>query len=410
MAEYQEHYDLEAALAGESRLIPAQELYNFDTARMMAAAMDRLAQPLTSGAPSPFSNQSPGTGHSILIGTQVHLQDLLAHELNLMTLAAWVRIYRMLGVELRTARYPVINLVFQRHPAAVTSGLMTFVPQGTVVSSNLNADLWAITTGDVRVTDNTSLQINVPARLNKPGALPNIRNHEFTKLGKSISGIDKVFNDGSIIDQGAAEESLVDAMMRAREGIRTGSLGRTLIEGEINPTNPTFNGRCVTPRDFYFWAMQMGAGKVNVLKRDTFSHGLAASSAVVIYPEDSVAAIKPKLLEMTLDEAQVNVMGAELIPLTGTITVRVNTNITDGQARNLVAIAVSQQVNPPYGVWGDTNFDGTLSTALENTDGIYAVPLVDLHHEETELPLAEIVPTERQLFEIQNSVVIKAVR
>ena len=105
----------------------------------------------------------------------------------------------------------------------------------------------------------------------------------------------------------------------------------------------------------------------------------------------------------------VDVLGAEVIPIDGEVTVRVvpylvgqNNTVFDMAAR-----AIAERINPPHGKWGDFQLSISLATALELVEGFYAVPSVKLKHAVTGEPIESLKPKPWQLFEIQGSLVVK---
>lgn len=418
--DYEQHYLLEAELGRNPRLIADPNLYDFDRQRIYAAYMAALAEPLPNGEESPFSAQDPGSGHGLLGGALIHIQELGAHRLNLVANATWIRIARMLGAELDAAEYAIINLVFTRAPEAIAGQIFTEIPLGTVVRSKNDPDLSVVTTRYVSASGQEKTLI-VPARLNRVGAMPSMPKGEFSVLPRNLSFIASVENDGIVISPGREPETLPQAMLRIREGIRTGNLGRIAENGEFNPQSPKFYGRCVTARDFEYYGLTLGASKVKMISPGSD----AWVPTVVLYPPEISPQLKPILTSMSLEGALLNIRPAEVIPIDGTITVRVVPSLTDAQVRQLAAIAISPKydqtkallgdnvpigLNPPAGIWGDRNFESNLATVLENVDGIIAVPNLSLKHSVTGQPLATIEVKPWHLFEIQSTIAFETKR
>ena len=165
MSQYDEHYDLQERLEQEPLILPAPVLYPFDDRAVYAAMIDRLAQSLPSGQPSPFSARTPTSAESQLIGTLTHLQSLLGHELNLLPELAWIQLFRMLGVQMLPSEYPVVAVTFTRSPGA----LKAYVPAGMEVRS-ARSSIVGIVLED-REIDDPEVSITVPCRLNQPGAI-----------------------------------------------------------------------------------------------------------------------------------------------------------------------------------------------------------------------------------------------
>lgn len=390
--DFSQHYALTKALEQEPKIIPCPPLYPEDDEKIYAATMDRLAQPLPTGETSPFSAQTPGSAHSLLTGTIVHLQGLVGHELNLLPDRVWVMLYRMLGIELQNAEYPVVNLYFKRAASALEANIPVAIPAATEVRSNLDDTIAAYTLYPA-IIEGSAESVQVPARLNRVGALPNVRVGEFSVLPRLLSHVESVANDGIALNQGRTQETLPEAMVRARDQFKTGM-------------------RCVTPRDYYIQAMALGPEKVNVLTN--IQPGIAGQFAdlvtVVVYPPSISNQVEQGIIGMTLGDARLLVMGAEIIPLDGLIEIRVVNSLTDAEAWNLAAAAIASSVNPPFGLWGDLNFTNTIATALELVNGIFAAPTINLKHSITDVPLADLDIAPWQLLEVQSTIQISISR
>lgn len=425
-SDYEQYYLLEQVLAANARIIPSPDLWNLSDQQVYAALMDRLARPLPNGEASPFSSQAPGSGHAILMATITHYLGLGGHQLNLRSDKDWIETYRMLGVELAPPEYPVINLVFERETTAARGGIPAFVPVATEVQSLRDPNLIAITTEDLTITGADAVGI-VPARLNQFGSIPNLRVGEFSSLPRSLSNISSVANDGTVVSSGGDAETLVQAMLRAREGIRTGNLGQYTREGYFDPEANTFLGRCVTPRDFLYYALRLGASKATVLPGTLYELDgyFSDLTTVVVYPTDAATALKTPLNALSLAEQRIDVRGAVIIPIDGIITMRVVPRLNDYEVRQMAASAIAatydttqaaagtntpQGINPPAGTWGDTNFASSVATVLEDVDGIYAVPNLQLKHAETGVVLEELDIKPWHLLEIQDSIVFNILR
>lgn len=398
MPEYVEHYALQEAINQDPKIIPAPELYHFDDSQIYASQMDRLAQPLPSGEESPFSSVTPGSGHAMLLAVLSHMQGILGHELNLTPDRTWVQVFRMLGIEIGPPEYPVINIIFYRSPEAIRSQIPVSIPFGTQVISSLDNGLAAFTIYDVEITGDAET-IEVPARLNRIGAIPNIRPREFSIIPKLLSFISKAENDGKIISEGRNNETLSEAMLRAREQLKTGQ-------------------RCVTARDYYFWAKdllrQLGVtnSKVNVVPRVAYGAPGVYNDLVtiVVYPAAAAAAIAQKLTnDFSMGDERIAVIGAEIIAIEGVIEVRALPNLEAGTVRDLCAVAIASKVNPPFGVWGDQQFPISIAKALEQIEGVYAAPKIELVEVNSGVPLAQLDIRPWHLLEIQQSIRIAKV-
>ena len=394
MGDYDQWFELAERLQEDPTLIPSPVLYRYDMERLYAAIMDRMAQPLPDGSESPFSSMAPTTAHSILADNLAYYMLPLGRELNLVPDAMLLKWFRILGAQLRVAEYPVINLRFTRHRSAIAAGIAAEVPVGTEIRSRFDPDLVAITRQYLKI-DGLDSEGFVEARLNRRGKLNELKIGEFSVMPRSLSGIELVSNDGLIISEGAEAETLVQAVKRIRDGIRTGTSG-----GQPS------SGRCVTDRDYHYWATQAGATKVNVVRGVQYgTPGYYPDLiTVVCYPEAAVAQVKANLLPMGGDRC--DVVPAEVVPIDGTITMGCAPEIGPVEAFNLAAIAIRDAVNPPYGVWADHNFVKTMSTAIEAVDRVYSVPTAVLKRADDNTPLDDVKISPWTLFEVQGSLVV----
>lgn len=418
---YEQHFLLQAAIDLNPRIIESPELYNFVELEIYAAIMDRLAQPLANGQSSPFSSQAPGSGHAIFAAVMTHHLGLLGHQMNHRTDKDWIDLFRLQGVEQLPPEYPTINLIFTRDSLATLNRLPAEVPLLTEIRSRYSPGLSAITSQTLRFSGDAQT-LSVPARLSRQGSA-NLRPAEFVEMPRSLSFIESVTNDGTFLSPGRDRETLVETMLRAREGIRSGSLGRFSENGFFDPEADTFLGRCVTPRDFAYYALRLGAQKVNVLSGVQYQvpGQFNDLTTVIVYPASTSTLIFPVLTAMSLAERRIDVRGAEVIPLNGTIALRVVPRLTDFEVRQLAANAIAPDfdatkplsgnntvigLNPPAGLWGDLRFARTIATVLENIDGVYAVPSVRLKHAQTDVPLEDLDIQPWNLLEVQSSIVL----
>ena len=390
--DYKEHFELQQVLDKQATILPSPNLYDFDDQAVLAAMMNKLAQPLPSGAESPFSSMTPGSAHGVLMSVMVYMQSLIGHEINLVPDRTWVHLFRMYGIEMLPAEYPIVLLKFTKSQDAIANRFPVDIPISTQVNSTVEASLGALTVTNVSIgPDETS--VTVPARLTQLGAIRGLRTNEFSDLGRQIPFIESVTNFGDMVNEGRGAETLAEAMLRAREEI-------------------TIQQRCVTARDYHFWAMRLGATKANVIpKIQPGSEGIFRDLiSVAIYPAIKAPVIAPQLNAMTLADQRLMVVPAEIIPITGSITVKVLPELTDADARNIAASAIIREINPPYGIWGDEHFRASLADAIERTNGIYATEKMLLTHAETGEPISDLKIHPWQLFEIQNSIQINSER
>jgi hypothetical protein len=393
MVDYTQHYELMEALEREPRLLPAPWLYNVDDGALYAAMMDRLAQPLADGSESPFSGRNPLSGYGQLTEMEIHLLRLFGHEMNLTPDRTWLQVYRMLGIELSDAEYPVIELKFTRTQDAIDSGISARIPLGTPVGSRSYSGIVAYTTADLEITGASS-EGTIPARLNQPGRLGiEVPDNEFIVLPPLLLFVGSATNS-RILYQGRDRETLPEAMLRARQQLQMGQ-------------------RCVTGRDYYRTALNLGAEKANVIPGIQYGDGGYYSDlvTVAVYPSTVATYIETELLSRVMMGTRLDVRGAEIIPIDGTINVRIVPSLSNQEAFDIAATAIQQNVNPPYGKWGDKQFNATVATALENQPAsIYAVPKVELKHAVTGDPLEDIDIQPWNLLEVQNTIIFNWLR
>lgn len=384
---YDWHYELQEVLSKEPSILKSPQLYNFNDGKVYAAIMDRLAQPLGEGIDSPFSSRNPLSGHGQLAGMLTHLLGVNAHQMNLIPNRVWLENFRMLGVSLAAEEYPIIELVFRRTDDAYASNIGVTIPLGTEVGSDRLDDVYATTTATVEI-NSEDLSVSVPARLNIKGRLDvDINPGDFTVLPRMLSFIESVANT-TVLYAGRDQEKLSEAMLRARQQVQIGL-------------------RCVTARDYYVSVLNLGAEKVNIIPGIYYPSGDYYTDLITIavYPGEIVPFIKNALLERTMVGTRLDVIAAEIVPINGTIDVRVIPALSNLQAFEIAATAIQNLANPPFGTWGDRNFTATIATCLENQpESIYAVPSLKLKHADTGQDLTEITIQPWQLCEIQESV------
>lgn len=399
---YKQHFLLKDFLDQDTTLIQAPRLYDVDEAALYSAIMNRLAQPLPNGEESPFSSQAPTSGHAILTGSMAYHQSVLAEEFNHVPDRVWVSLLRTLGVQLSIAEYPVINVVFWRDPEALRQGIPTTIPLNMEIRSQYDADLSCYTTIAASMEGTANFGeveqegvhfVNVPCRLSRIGSLPNVRIREFSVLPRSLPLVSEAYNDGVVINPGREPESLVEAVIRAREDFRTGL-------------------RCLTARDYSHAATLAGAQAVNVMVgvNPGVTGYFASLTSLAVYPPDVAPAVESIVQERKLVNRQIRIIPAEIIPIDGVIKPRVEPQLSNLEVFNRVAIALSTRVNPPYGKWGDGNFSQTVANACEQQEGIFGVPEISLRHSVTGVPLEEIQVQPWQLLEIQNTLQVEAIR
>lgn len=396
MTNYQDFYDLAEFLDKDPELIPSPSIVNFDWQQFYATMMDIVAQPLPDGSASPFTSRLPGSVHDILIQACLYVAQLQAHQIDLIPDKTLTVLYRLLGFARVAAEYPIISIRFTRSPQSKIAGFDAVIPIGTKVYSRLNSAIYAVTQVEGRITSNMD-SIIIPARLNRLGYISrNTQIGEFNSLGRPISQIESIENI-SVVSEGRKEETIPEMVLRIRQAIQVGN-------------------RCVTVQDYeYFAKNQVGAQKVNVIPgflRSSVGADFGSSIVtVVIYPENLVESAKLFFANTKMADVTVDVIPAEIIPIDGDVTVRVIASLVNQPDRvfNLAAEAILQGINPPYGKWGDKTLDSNLATALELVEGFYAVPFLSLKHAETNTPINDLTIRPYHLFQIQNSLNIRAI-
>lgn len=381
--DYTEHYQLQEYLAQEPNIIPAPLLGAFDDGLLYAALMDRIAQPLADGSESPFSSRNPLSGHGQLLSQFVYMAKIIMHELNLTPSMTWVQWFRVLGIERAEADYPVINLVFTRSQIAIASNITVQIPTGTIITSVRDPSLWVTTSTTIEISGQDQT-VSIPATLNVIGVIAtDIDPSEFTVLPTFFSFIDSV-KGTAILYPGQNEESLASMMLRARLQLQD-------ISGSS------------TPRGIYNAAIATGAEKIAVLPGIQYgSPGKFADLVtVVVYPASMTTVVATHLADRIPAAMRLDVRAAEIIPIDGTISIRTTSTFSNAQALN----AIANGCNPPYGKWGDSQYDVTIATVLENqASSIYAVPSLVLKNSVTRVPLVDLIIQPWNLLEVQNSV------
>jgi hypothetical protein len=390
MTQYGTHYELQQAFQAEPGLIPRVELYNFDPEKVYAAMMERLAQPLPSGEPSPFSARNPGSAHSMLISAIVYLQGLAMHEINLSPDSTYLDLLRLQGADIRGSEPAIVNLEFSRTPEAIRQGIVVEIPAGIEIRSRFRPGVSCVLMDNITI-NNTASGI-APARLNQAGAINAIRDNEFSLLPSNMSFIESV-KTVEVVSFGRLPESIYEAAVRARELHRTGDRGVTDLD---------FQRRCIA----------LGAQKVNVIRgySPSFDGYFRDLRTIAVYPNGLAGAIQADLMEFKLADERVDVVDAEVIRVDGNVNVRALGNLQDLEVFNLVASAIRERINPPQGIWGDREFKRHLAEALERAVGIYAVPEVELLHIENQSPVDFTKLRPWQLVQVQQSLNVTILR
>jgi hypothetical protein len=131
---------------------------------------------------------------------------------------------------------------------------------------------------------------------------------------------------------------------------------------------------------------------------------------VAVYPIEMVPSVELEMRSRRMFDERLNVIPAEIIPLTGSIEVRAITGVTENQARALTINAIVNDVNPPHGKWGDQDFGASLATVIEKQNGIYATRSINLKHSVTGEELRTLIVEPWNLLEIQQGLEIFVTR
>jgi hypothetical protein len=343
---YDGHYNLQEIFKANPALIPSPTLYNYDSQRIWAAAMDKIAQPMEDGQRSPFSSKSPSSGHAILLEVIAWMQSLIGHEVDLTPDRAYIDLLRLQGVEITPAEYPIITVTFKRTIDARDSGIDITIPIGTSIQSILESNLKAITIEEGIIRGN-DLLVTVKARLNRRGKILEIQANEFTEI-PPISYIQEAYNDGTIVSPGKEQETLSEAALRARE------LAKIPLS-------------LVTYRDYIAYAvLRLGAVKANARR-------IGDVITVSIYPPEQTEAIAAQFFESKLVDDRLEVIPANIVEISGIISVKVLPHISDQIATNLIKTAFQDKINPPYGNWQETQIEAKIIETIQAIDGVVLI-------------------------------------
>lgn len=409
MSDYQEHYAIQASLATEESLLPPVRLFDLDAEALYSSGMELLASPLPSGRESPFSNKATGSNHSILVSALCHQIETLGHEINLMPDRAWINFFRLLGVEQLTGGYPVIEVEFTRSIAAVSNNLDVLIPIGTEIRNSSDANKSAYTTQNLLLSG-SDVSGTTTARVDTLGEDLNTPIGTYNQVIQRIPFLEAVA-DTAYISPGADVASLAEAIQIARSGIRTGNLGRLTDRGLLDFEGERFLGRCVTLRDYIYYAQRLGALKANAVRGQAYgaSGYYGDLITVPVYPANRASTIAIDLLKISDAASRVDVIPAEVIPIDGMINIKTAQNFGRQAAIDAISNAIVDTINPPSGTWGDKDLVGSISTAIERIVGIYAVPSIYLKNAASGIPLEGLQIQPWHLFEVQDTIEINVV-
>lgn len=396
--EYNHYYELAALLEQDESIVAPRPILSFDLNTLVWESLARLAQPLADGTPSPFTSQAPDSAEGFLIAELLYHVELLRHEMNLIPDQTLETFYRLQGVYQAIAEYPVLELQFARTNEAIRNNISAVVPIGTQIESQYNKGFYVITIDELEIKDSDRTG-TVNARFYQEGPLPKTaRKGEFSILPRPLRVyLESVVDTGVIVQTGRNIESPAELQARARAKIQ-------------NPGD-----RLVTARDYINLALsEGGATKAIPLQGIYLSMGADGAitdriyrdntlSLVVYPPSPSLVSNIQALVTARSYWEECFVRPARIIPLDGTIDCRISSHLLPEEAKNLVATAIQDKINPPNGSWGDKNFISNLSTAIENVSGVYAVPNVNLKHAVTGVAFSALEIQPWDLLEIQAS-------
>jgi hypothetical protein len=407
--DYAEHYAVQARLAQEESLIPAVKLFDLDAEALYSSGMELLASTLPSGRESPFSNKASGSNHAWILSATSHMLEVLGHEIDLMPDRAWINFFRLLGVEQLTGGYPMLEMRFTRAAIAVAQNIVVTIPIGTEIRNAFDSTRSAYLTQTL-ILDGSTLSGTVVARVDTLGEDSNTRIGAYTNVIQKIPYLESAV-DISYISTGLDTSTLAETISTARQGVRTGNLGRLTEKGLIDLEGDRFLGRAVTLRDHIYYAERLGASKANAVKGIAYgANGYYGDLVTVpIYPPGRASSIAIDLAKISDASSRLSVIASEIIPIDGIINIKTAQNFPRQAAIEAISVAIVDTINPPYGTWGDKNFAGSLSTAIERIQGIYAVPNIFLKNASSGVPLEGLDIMPWHLFEVQDTLEINIV-
>jgi hypothetical protein len=394
--DYDGVYELNETLKSLPGYLPSPKLGNFDGRQLLREGMVRLAMPLPDGRSSPFSSQNPFSAHGLILSQNVFYQLLVLQELNLVpdyTFLQWLRFW---GIELQEADYPRLRLRFYRQEPRGTIEGSAFIPVGTQVQHFRDETMYAITTEYKEIFPNQSY-VDIEARLNRRGKLsPNTSAQDFTYMPNDITyviGVEGI----EVIDPGREQETLSEVVVRARRQMQVPT-------GIMNDSH------------YYFTALNLGADKAMVLPgivREDDIGKYADLTTVIVYPPNLANFIKDQMIPLKLSGSRIDVQGAEVFPLEGSIDCSIDPAATNQQVLNKVVPAITEEINPPAGNWGDRNFMENLAgTLVRRSPEIYGIPSMNLYHAQTGETLESLEKRVKpwHLFKLMDSVVFNWLR
>lgn len=406
MSDSQEHFELMRRLEVERNIAESPKLADWDIQELYAAMMDKLSQPSPDGSPSPFSDRSPLSGHGRLMEAIAFQLDMAGHDLNAVSDYTWVQMFRMLGMERPQAEYPIIEITFERTKEAINNRKPLIVPIGYEVRATrrIGGKVLSARTRRNLVIDGVGKSGKVACRINHLGKITGtIQRNTFSLPTAKLPNLLQIKSPSKLVSAGRDRGSLSEMMKIARDRHRQG---------------PPLGRRLISAPDWYDCLREFGATKVNIVTEayGTLDH-LAEGIEAVVYPTSLANSITTRLQSPRTGDPLVEigrtwrVVPASIVGVTGVVEIKTVHKMTEEDVFNLVARAIRDRVNPPYGRWGDPEFEKTLASALEQVKGIYAVPRMSLFAVEggNRIPIKEYSPSHRTLFQVKSTLKVISV-
>jgi hypothetical protein len=303
----------------------------------------------------------------------------------------------------------VVEMRFTRATVAVNQNIPVTIPIGTEIRNSFDPSRSAYLTQSL-VLDGSTVSGTVAARVDTLGEDSNTRIGAYNQVVQKIPYLDAAV-DIAYISNGLDTATLSEVIVLARQGIRTGNLGRLTEKGLLDLEGNRFLGRCSTLRDYIYYAERLGATKANAIQGVAYgaSGYYGDLITVPIYPPARASSISADLLKISDASARVQIVPAEVIPIDGIINIKIAQNFPRQAAIDAISVAIVDTINPPYGTWGDKDLGGSISTAIERIQGIYAVPNIFLKNANSGVSLEGLTILPWHLFEVQDTLQINVV-
>jgi hypothetical protein len=284
---------------------------------------------------------------------------------------------------------------YRQEPRGNVDG-SAFIPVGTQVQNIRDDGFYAITTEYKEIPPNQPYA-DVEARLNRRGKLsPNTSIQDFTYMPNIITyvvGVEGI----EVLDPGRDQETLSEAVIRARRQMQKAT-------GIMNDDH------------YYTTALDLGAEKAfvmpGIVKEDDIGR-YADLTTVIVHPPNLADFIEDQMIPLKLSGSRVDVQGAVILPLDGSIDCSIDPAATNQQVLNKAVAAISEEINPPAGNWGDRTFAENLAgTLVRRSPEIYGIPSMNLYHAETGESLESLQKRVRpwHLFKLVDSVTFNWLR